>query len=150
MISKFLLKILSIPLLILKTSLFSIINPEILKLNIGIQKLDRVSGYNGAGFGAINPEITAAQCKTYDQSTFKSYIPPGDNLGSFQTCSSKFGDGYVNVEPACCGTPASGSMCCGYSQPVKDSGTSAPNYGTGNYSITIFCMPSLSLPFNFR
>ena len=132
------LSIVGLVLVLTPVIVFSIINPDILKLNIGIQKLDPVSGYDTDGFGAVNPEITAAQCKTYDQSKFKSYIPPGDNLGSFQTCSSKFGDGYVNVEPACCASGASGSVCCGFSQTVKDSGTTAPNYGTGNYSITIF------------
>ncbi|MDB5195147.1 MAG: hypothetical protein JWO84_331 [Parcubacteria group bacterium] len=121
---------------------FSIINPNILKLDISAGNLQSSTAGGGANAGSSaspgstastqspNPAVTAAICNA---ATIKKAVV----LASGQTCEQKFGTGYAKIDPQCCSDYSSGASCCGYDPKNDQTVAPGPNLSaTASYSIS--------------
>lgn len=111
---------------------FSIINPDILKLNLDFSSL-RPSD-NGGGLSSGNSVLQkdgGAICAQYTQ---LKYIPTGDA----SSCNKTLGNGWAGVN--CGATPPKGQMACGFSKSnvTPDTTVIDPSKNSGVFSLDLY------------
>lgn len=109
---------------------FSIINPEILNLNIGTIELNKLSTPDYSD--SPNPEATKALCSQYTGPNLKTTARQ-----TGKECKDVLGSGWSTLDNQCCSITDSQNMCCGYSESNKGTNTPAPNTGTGQFVLRI-------------
>lgn len=108
---------------------FSIINPQILQLNIGVTNLKSDISTPAPPAPGSPAALSAGICSQY--SNFKVA-----NLAVNQTCEQAIGPGYVNLNTAnsCCPGAAAGATCCGLDKSYT------PPEAAGKYTYTSICI----------
>jgi hypothetical protein len=119
---------------------FSIINPNILKLDINGGALQQSGSTSSAGgspgasasgsAASPNPQVTSAICSA-------ATVKKAAFLASGKTCEQSFGTGYAKIDDQCCSALPTGASCCGYDP--KNNQTVAPGAdlsATASYSIS--------------
>jgi hypothetical protein len=114
---------------------FSIINPDILKLDIHTGNLKSNAGTSGIDTSTSpNPAVTSKICASVTS-------PKAVVLASGKTCDAVVGRGYAKVDDQCCAGLSTGASCCAYSptndQNVGVDATNAANAGTGTFNYTL-------------
>jgi hypothetical protein len=104
--------------------IFGLINPKILSLNVGFDKLGTTTSSPAATTPLPASAASAASCDNYGNL----------KIGTASACSAMSNIGYTQIDNSCCTTLPAGSVCCG--QPNSQTGISAAP-STKNRSITV-------------
>jgi hypothetical protein len=109
---------------------FTIINPSILKLNLGTEFGSLKQ--NTINQGAFSSPLQAQQCNSAQQ---RVAVPVASGQTSVSACTAK-GTGWAQYDDECCSvTDPTKYACCGY-DPANQGGTTTPanpDNGTGTF-----------------
>ena len=129
------------------TIVFSIINPDILKLQIGAGALKTQfkDSPSDSFANSANPDAARAICAQYTGNNLKQISNP-DN----KSCSALPGAGTGwSAVPECCPNLPTGSACCGYSASNTTTSTPTPNIGVGNFILSIVQQDTLNKCYSY-